>query len=267
MTISDEKVLELADQAIAPSKFLNRDDRHRTMSIDQLCRFATLIQQAAQPVAADGAMPTPRLPTVFPLNTPSVANFNPQPKSSPPPTTRAWFWTGELCHYENGVLLMKLEHSSVLSSPSMPVVLLEDYERDLTALREERNTIVEIANKEREILRDQLAAREAEIAAKDAEMKEFINLTDKGSAKVARCYAKFVGALATPSPRAHLDAALAGERERLIDAADAVRLHLAEGYQSNIDNNCANMDGNMDWARLEGAVKVVAAIRAGGERE
>jgi hypothetical protein len=50
-------------------------------------------------------------------------------------------------------------------------------------------------------------------------------------------------------------------------AAEAVRKSLAEKYQQGIDTNSADMGGNCDWARLEGAVKVVQALRALNQRQ
>lgn len=54
----------------------------------------------------------------------------------------------------------------------------------------------------------------------------------------------------------------AAEREVCIDAADAARRSLSERYGANIEAKCSETGGNMDWARLDGAVKVVQAIRA-----
>jgi len=53
----------------------------------------------------------------------------------------------------------------------------------------------------------------------------------------------------------------AGIKEALA-AADTVRLNLAKRYDDAADTNTCQMDGNMDWARLAGAVKAVQAIRA-----
>jgi len=53
----------------------------------------------------------------------------------------------------------------------------------------------------------------------------------------------------------------AGIKEAL-DAADAVRLNLAKRYEDAADTNTCQREDDMDWARLEGAVKTVQAIRA-----
>jgi hypothetical protein len=58
--------------------------------------------------------------------------------------------------------------------------------------------------------------------------------------------------------------AVATEREACLAAADAARLSLSRRYEENIEANCAEMGGNMDWARLDGAARVVQAIRARG---
>lgn len=47
----------------------------------------------------------------------------------------------------------------------------------------------------------------------------------------------------------------------LIEAADKERKRLADLYQTKVDAGTSQMGGNMDWARLEGAVSVVAAVR------
>lgn len=54
---------------------------------------------------------------------------------------------------------------------------------------------------------------------------------------------------------------VAGELLRAIEIADAERLRIAELYQKRIDTDCSEMNGNMDFARLEGAVDVVQALR------
>jgi hypothetical protein len=55
--------------------------------------------------------------------------------------------------------------------------------------------------------------------------------------------------------------ALSQVRKQALDVAEQTRLRLAEKYQHGIDTNTADMNGNCDWARLEGAVAVVQAIR------
>lgn len=53
-------------------------------------------------------------------------------------------------------------------------------------------------------------------------------------------------------------------KEGMIEAlgtADNMRQHIAKKYQQRIDDNESQMGGNMDWARLEGAVQAVSAIR------
>lgn len=54
---------------------------------------------------------------------------------------------------------------------------------------------------------------------------------------------------------------VAGELLRAIEIADAERLRIAELYQKRIDTDCSEMNGNLDFARLEGAVDVVQALR------
>ena len=60
-----------------------------------------------------------------------------------------------------------------------------------------------------------------------------------------------------PQPQSVRDAL-----EKALKAADAERLRLSAEYKSRLDAGDSRMDGNMDWARLEGAVSVVSAIRA-----
>ena len=48
-------------------------------------------------------------------------------------TPKRWYWAGDLCHYVNGTLVEKMTHSIFRSDPSPPVVLYEDYQRDLAA--------------------------------------------------------------------------------------------------------------------------------------
>lgn len=49
---------------------------------------------------------------------------------------------------------------------------------------------------------------------------------------------------------------------QLLAAADEVRLRLSEQYQSKMNNGTSVMEGNQDWARLEGAVAVITKLRA-----
>ena len=46
-----------------------------------------------------------------------------------------------------------------------------------------------------------------------------------------------------------------------VEIADAVRLTLANVYKDKLNTGTSEMGGNMDWARLEGAAEVVAALR------
>jgi hypothetical protein len=55
--------------------------------------------------------------------------------------------------------------------------------------------------------------------------------------------------------------ALALKLEAVIDVAETERKRLSARYADNIANRCSEMGGNMDWARLEGAVFVVHALR------
>jgi hypothetical protein len=55
--------------------------------------------------------------------------------------------------------------------------------------------------------------------------------------------------------------ALSQVRKQALLEAEQVRLRLAEKYQNGIDTNTADMNGNCAWARLEGAVAVVQALR------
>lgn len=47
----------------------------------------------------------------------------------------------------------------------------------------------------------------------------------------------------------------------LLKIADAARLRLAIRYEDRLRSNSSHMGGNMDWARIEGAVVVVNALR------
>lgn len=47
----------------------------------------------------------------------------------------------------------------------------------------------------------------------------------------------------------------------LLKIADAARLRLSMRYEDRLRSNSSHMGGNMDWARIEGAVAVVNALR------
>lgn len=51
------------------------------------------------------------------------------------------------------------------------------------------------------------------------------------------------------------------ERERLVAEAQRVKDMIATKYQERIDTGTSDMTSNSDWMRLEGAVRVVEAIR------
>ncbi len=49
--------------------------------------------------------------------------------------------------------------------------------------------------------------------------------------------------------------------KQAIEIADAARLRISEEYSRRRDNGTSHLGGNMDWAKLEGAVSVVQALR------
>jgi Lar family restriction alleviation protein len=49
--------------------------------------------------------------------------------------------------------------------------------------------------------------------------------------------------------------------QEALHAADLVRLALSEKYKENLAAGTSPMEGNLDWMRLEGAVRTVDAIR------
>jgi hypothetical protein len=49
--------------------------------------------------------------------------------------------------------------------------------------------------------------------------------------------------------------------QEAVEVADTVRLNYSKKYQQRLNTKTSEMEGNMDWARLEGAVRTVMAIR------
>jgi hypothetical protein len=50
-------------------------------------------------------------------------------------SVKLWTWTGQLCRWNDGLLIEKMEHSPYLSSPSPVVVLYSDHEAELFLAR------------------------------------------------------------------------------------------------------------------------------------
>ena len=204
--IDDAKVLELAGQAgILPGGFCFPKE----IEEQQLKRFATLIQQVAQPVESEH----PFICICDECCKP-VAAEGATPEH-PPRVTQSMV--------------------DQLKEVTAQLAEIEDHQRELAALRTELAAReAEIAAKDEQALKEQIAfgaeicrgmqLRDALIAERDLRVfgqSEECGQTHWESIRDMRreVYERTDAALATPSPRAHLDAALAGE---LDDAADEI---------------------------------------------
>ena len=117
-------------------------------------------------------------------------------------------------------------------------------------------------NDELQQLRAINAAQAEQLAELQNKYEELRSVIDGGSESMT--HADAVAALLQSTP-AEPQAGV--ELTDALIAAEAVRKSLAEKYQQGIDTNSADMGGNCDWARLEGAVKVVQALRALNQRQ